>query len=154
MEKWLLVSVSPTFFTSVLCLFCNGKRDCSYIQKLLVSKVEVCLLAGLLPLQMAYCVYLFMLLVRGLWEKRLSMVRIDERKIRVLSGLGRACMDTILLCENFLFSYFPHNSCAQDTPRTIPSTGEHWKRFKGYILNNANKNSSNISLWGICHKSI
>lgn len=50
------------------------------------------------------CVFVYVAGEGTLWEKRLSMVRIDERKIRVLSGLGRACMDTILLCENFLFS--------------------------------------------------
>lgn len=42
-----------------------------------------------LYMQMAGCVYLFMLL-RGLsvWEKLLSTVGIDEEEIRMLSGLG------------------------------------------------------------------
>lgn len=37
-----------------------------------------------------------------MWEKLLSTVRIDEGEIRVLSGLGKACMETFLRCENFL----------------------------------------------------
>lgn len=36
------------------------------------------------------CVFVYIAGEGTLWEKLLAMVRIDERKIRVLSGLGQA----------------------------------------------------------------
>lgn len=67
------------------------------------------------------CVFVYVAGEGTLWEKLLATVRIDERKIRVLSGLGQACMDTILLCENFLLSLviFPIITVAQRLPQEL-----------------------------------
>lgn len=78
------------------------------------------------------CVFVYVAGEGTLWEKPLAMVRIDEKKIRVLSGLGQARMDTILLCENFLLSLviFPIIMVVQWLPqepfRTWYKFGTDW----------------------------
>ncbi len=52
------------------------------------------------------CVFVYTAALGGtVWEKLLSTVAIDEGEIRVLSGLGLACMKTLYLCENFFFAF-------------------------------------------------
>lgn len=68
----------------------TARLICACVRSYDVSGVYVSpILALLLPLQMASCVYLFKLLSEGTLcgKKLLSTFRIDEGKIRVLSGL-------------------------------------------------------------------
>lgn len=70
--NWVINSnLSETTFHLSLFHICNEKSHPSSTE-LSVSGAEVCPRAGLLPLQMAYCVYLFTLLVRGLCGKSFS----------------------------------------------------------------------------------
>lgn len=86
----------------------------------------MCPIAKLLPITAdgTLCVFVYVAGEGALWEKLLATVRIDERKIRVLSGLGQACMDTILLCENFLLSLviFPIITVVQRLPFPLRGT--------------------------------
>lgn len=111
-----LIPITPSFPHCGV----NGDLLKVFIENVLPSKPSDCLLSkraafrslaarctvvAALSLQMASRVYLLMQWGEwdggGVWEKLLSVVAIDEGQIRVLSGLGKACMETLLRCENF-----------------------------------------------------
>lgn len=107
---------------------CNGKRNELYSEAFSEWSWSVSHSRAAAAADGMLCVFVYVAGEGTLWEKLLAMVRINEKKIRVLSGLGQARMDTILLCENFLLSLviFSIITVLQWLPpRTIPSAGEH-----------------------------
>ena len=60
----------------------------SFIQKLSVSKAGVSHSQAAAAADSMLCVFVYVAGEGTLWEKLLATVTFDERKIRVLSGLG------------------------------------------------------------------